>query len=147
MTHADKAEQLFKSGANCAQAVLGAYSDELGFDFDTAMKLSSSFGGGMGRMREVCGAVSAIFMVAGVRYGVKADCTDSEKKEHYQRIQDIAAKLREKNGSIICRELLNLPEGNHTEATPTKRTEAFYKKRPCSEICRVVCDVFDEMFA
>ncbi len=146
MTHGERAEKLFKDGCNCSQAVFGAYAKELGFDFDMAMKLSSSFGGGMGRMREVCGAVSAIFMVAGVKYGVGAYCTDDEKKAHYQRIQDIAARLKEINGSIICRDLLGLEGTNHTEATPTKRTETFYKKRPCAEICKIVCDVFDEMF-
>lgn len=146
MTHGEKAEMLFKSGCNCSQAVLGAYCEECGLDTNTALKLISSFGGGMGRMREVCGAVSGIFAVAGLKYGFATDCSQEEKKAHYQRIQDIAQEFIKRNGSLICRELLGLQKGENSGANPSERTELFYRKRPCSELCHIACDIFDEMF-
>lgn len=124
----EKAKELFKMGYNCAQSVLGVYCEELGLDFETAMKLSSSFGGGMGRLREVCGAVSGMFMVLGLLYS-----TGKNKKEQYEKVQEIAKKFKDKNGSIICRELLNGIETS-TSPTPSVRDEAYYKKRPCLDL-------------
>lgn len=135
MNKGDKAEMLFKQGYNCAQAVLGAFCDELGLDMDTALKLSSSFGGGMGRMREVCGAVSGMFMVAGLKCGYSNPKDQDAKKKHYARIQEMAKRFSDKNGSIICRNLLGL-EQTKNDPNPTKRTNEFYKKRPCSELVR-----------
>lgn len=93
----EKARELFKSGYNCSQAVLGVFCEELGLDFDTAMKLSSSFGGGMGRMREVCGTVTGMFMAAGLAYYLNS----SDKGKQYEIVQTLAKKFKEKNGSII----------------------------------------------
>jgi C_GCAxxG_C_C family probable redox protein len=138
MTHEQKARDLFSKGANCSQAVFAAFADELGMDTETALKLSSSFGGGMGRMREVCGACSGMFMVAGLVHGY-SDLSDNEaKKAHYALIQKMAQEFRSENGSIVCRELLS---GIHpdTSSTPTPRTPDFYKKRPCAEY--VACAV------
>ena len=87
MNHAQKAKDLFKEGYNCSQAVIGAFCEGLGLDFKTAMKLSSSFGGGMGRMREVCGAVSGMFMAAGLQYGPDSTDNPLAKAQHYARIQ------------------------------------------------------------
>ena len=141
-THSQIAEENFKSGCNCAQAVLATYADELGIDPNTALKLSSSFGGGMGRLREVCGAVSAMFMVAGLKYGYD-DLNDFDvKKSHYALIQKLAEEFKRQNGSIICRELLSLPNGAD-KPTPTQRTAEFYKKRPCAELCKCACDILD----
>lgn len=112
-------------------------------DLETALKLSSSFGGGMGRLREVCGAVTGMFMVAGILYGY-SDPKDSEAKaEHYELIQALAAKFREDNGSIICRELLGLPDGADSPI-PEERTEDYYARRPCSELVVHAAKILDE---
>lgn len=133
MQKSDKARELFNSGYNCAQSVFCAFSDELGIDFETALKLSSSFGGGMGRLREVCGAVSAMFMIAGLKYGYTSNCDDMAKEKHYTLVQELAKNFEEKNGSIICRELLGL-DVQRESPTPQKRTEQYYTERPCEEL-------------
>ena len=142
-SRADKAKELFEQGYNCAQSTLGAFSDILGLDFDTAMKLSSSFGGGMGKLREVCGAVSAMFMIAGMLKGYSTPETGEIKAQHYKLIQDLAQKFREENGSIICRELLNLQEKEKTYV-PSQRTEEYYKTRPCSMLVYSAAKIIEE---
>ncbi len=144
MTHKEKAAALFLEGYNCSQAVLGAFCDELGLPFDVAMKLSSSFGGGMGRMREVCGAVSGMFMVAGLLDGYSAPETGSVKAAHYQRIRELADSFKKDNGSIICRELL----GGTAEVggTPEARTEQYYQKRPCVEYVKAAAEILEKEF-
>ncbi len=141
MTHGEKAEALFKDGYNCAQAVLGAFAEELGLPLETAMKLSSSFGGGMGRMREVCGACSGMFMAAGLLYGYANPETGATKMELYERIRELADRFKHENGSIICRELL---EGATVGGTPEARTESYYKKRPCGEYVRIAATILEE---
>lgn len=131
MDRAAKAAELFLEGYNCAQAVVVAYSDLTGLTPQFSAKIASSFGGGMGRLREVCGAVSGMFMVAGILYGYD-NCDDDEKKKaHYTLIQELAAKFREKNGSIICREILKNPP---TDPAPSPRTAEYYAKRPCAKM-------------
>ncbi len=126
-----KGEQLFRAGYNCSQAVVGAFADLLPVDFDTAMMLSSSFGGGMGRMREVCGAVSGMFMVAGFLKGYPTPETGEVKAAHYAFIRKMADEFKEKNGSIVCRQLL--AGKAEIGGVPEERTESYYQKRPCSE--------------
>ncbi|MBR6126554.1 C_GCAxxG_C_C family protein [bacterium] len=138
----EKAKELFKSGYNCSQSVLGVFCEELGMDFETAMKISSSFGGGMGRMREVCGTVSGMFMAAGLAFASASDSATA-KGEHYKRIQELAARFKEKNGSIICRELLQGVESS-TSPTPSERTETYYKKRPCVELVGDAVEILEE---
>ena len=128
---AKKAMELFQEGYNCAQAVLGAFAQDMNMDFQQAMMLSSSFGGGMGRMREVCGAVSAMFMVAGLEKGYSDPKASTEKAGHYDYIQQLAAKFKAENGSIICRDLLGLTQPGPDTPVPEPRTEAYYKKRSC----------------
>lgn len=140
MTRAEKAEALFKNGYNCAQAVLGAFAEDLGLPLETAMKLSSSFGGGMGRMREVCGACSGMFMAAGLLYGYSSPETGPAKMELYERIRDLADRFRKENGSIICRELL---DGATVGGTPEARTETYYQKRPCGEYVRIAAAILE----
>ena len=140
MTKGEYAEKLFHDGYNCAQAVFGAFAEELGMDFDYAMKLASSFGGGMGRLREVCGAVSGMFMVAGAVKGYNDPKDDTAKMEHYALIQKMAKIFSDKNGTIICKELINLPEPEG-DPTPTKRTKEFYTKRPCGELVHDAADI------
>ncbi len=133
--YSEKAGKLFREGYNCAQSVFCAFADDLGIDFETALKLSSSFGGGMGRLREVCGAVSAMFMIAGLKYGYTTPNNDEIKGEHYARIQELAKRFKEKHGTIICRELLGL-DIKQDDPIPSKRTEQYYKDRPCEGIIR-----------
>ena len=139
MTYSERAEKNFTDGYNCAQAVLLAFSDLTKLDIDTALRLSSSFGGGMGRLREVCGAVSGMFMVAGLLYG-QDSLEHTHKAEHYARIQTLAAHFRERNGSIICRELM---EGVKKDPSPVpeKRTQEYYKKRPCAKLCADAAEI------
>lgn len=143
MDHSKKAEELFKEGYNCAQAVFAAYSEELGIDIETALKLSSSFGGGMGRMREVCGAVSGMFMAAGLKYGYSDPKDKEAKANHYKLIQNLAHAFKERNGSIICRDLLGLskPEGT---PVPEERTADYYKKRPCAELVKDAAEILNQ---
>ena len=141
-SHSDKAKELFKQGYNCSQAVLGAFCEELGLDFETAMKISSSFGGGMGRMREVCGTVSGMFMAAGLMFGPSNNENPSDKGKHYERIQELAKRFKDMNGSIICRELLQGVETS-TSPTPSERTETYYKKRPCVDLVGDAAEIFE----
>lgn len=142
MDHVKRAEELFLDGYNCAQAVIGAFCEDMNMPFETAMKISSSFGGGMGRMREVCGACSGMFMVAGMLYGYDAPETGSVKAEHYKLIREMAEKFREANGSIICREIL----GKDAErgGTPSPRTEKFYHARPCMKCVCSAAAILEE---
>lgn len=142
MTYADKAVKLFEEGCNCAQAVFLAFNDIMNLDEKTALKLSSSFGGGFGRMREVCGAVSGMCMVLGTLYGYDDIESAVLKKDHYARIQKCMKEFQQTNGTYICRELIG-EEGKDTQATPTERNNAFYKRRPCSELVRIAAEITD----
>lgn len=126
-----KAKALFEQGYNCAQAVLLAFDDMTGLDSKTAAMLSSSFGGGMGRLREVCGAVSGMFMVAGITAGYSDPKAKEEKADHYAFIQSLAADYKKENGSIVCKELLGLPGAQ--SPVPEERTADYYRRRPCAE--------------
>lgn len=136
------AEQNFKNGCNCAQAVLLAFSDRTGLGEAAAMRVAAGFGGGMGRMREVCGAVSGMFMAAGMILGEDGVPGREEKRALYAAIQELAARYRAENGSIICRELLagvrTAPGGE-----PEARTEQYYRKRPCPELCRCAAEILE----
>lgn len=145
MNKKEKAMELFKQGYNCSQAVFGAFSEELGLDFETAVKISSSFGGGMGRMREVCGAVSGMFMAAGMKLGYSSPTDTKSKTEHYKLIQTLAADFKIENGSIICRELLGL-EGEDKHYVPSERTIEYYKKRPCAELVGEAAEILEKHF-
>ncbi len=136
-SRAEKAGELFMEGCNCAQSVFVNYCDLYGIDRASAMKLAASFGAGMGRMREVCGAVSGMLLVAGLETGATEGRDQEGKRRNYEVVQQLAARFREQYGSIICRDLLGLDRnrtaGPMTEPTPEKRTEEYYKKRPCKE--------------
>ena len=133
----ERAKELFKLGYNCSQSVLGVFCEELGLDFETAIKGSSSFGAGMGRMREVCGAVSGMFMAAGLLF------YDGDKSKQYKHVQELAKRFRDKNGSIICRELLQGVESS-TSPIPSERNAEYYKKRPCVELVGDSVEIFEE---
>jgi C_GCAxxG_C_C family probable redox protein len=136
---AEKAGEYFLKGANCSQAVLAAFHEDLNLDLGTALKLASSFGGGMGRMREVCGVLSSAFMILGLLYGYAELENPEAKAAHYKLIQDFAKKFRELNGSILCRELLGLDEPEHS-FVPEERTQSYYEDRPCLLIVRNTAD-------
>lgn len=142
--HSQKAKDLFLDGYNCAQAVFCAFNDMTGLDFATASKLSSSFGGGLGRLREVCGAVSGMCMVAGILYGPAYPDDMQEKADHYARIQELARRFSEENGSIICRELLGFTDAANSNPVPEARTAQYYKKRPCAEMVECAARIMDE---
>lgn len=142
--HPERAVELFRQGYNCAQSVLGAYCEDLGIDFETAVRLSSSFGGGMGRLREVCGAVSGMFMVAGLKRGYSSPADIEAKTEHYRLIQSLADRFRKRNGSIVCRELLGLDD--RSDPNPDKRTAEYYKKRPCVELVSFAAQIINSEF-
>lgn len=140
----DRAKELFRQGYNCAQAVVLAFSDMTGLDEKTSAMLASGFGGGMGRMREVCGAVSGMFIVYNMLNGYSDPADNEGKMRNYADIQKLAADFKAENGSIICKELLGLskPEGTHI---PEKRTDEYYKKRPCGDLVKIATEVLEEL--
>ena len=144
MSKGDIAKQNFLNGYNCSQAVLLAFCEDFGLEKETALKISEPFGGGMGRMREVCGTVTGMFMVLGLAMG-NSDAKDgSTKKNVYKSVQELAEKFKQDNGSIICRELLGIQKANKESYVPSERTNEYYKKRPCPELCKYAADILEE---
>ncbi len=144
MSKGDIAKQNFMNGYNCSQAVLLAFCEDFGLEKETALKISEPFGGGMGRMREVCGTVTGMFMVLGLAMG-NSDAKDgSTKKNIYKSVQELAEKFKQDNGSIICRELLGLKKANKESYVPSERTTEYYKKRPCPELCKYAADILED---
>ncbi len=143
MTRREAAMANFMKGYNCSQSVALAFSDMFDIDEATLLKLTSSFGGGMGRLREVCGSVSGMFMVAGLLYGYDGPETGQLKADHYARIQELARRFEEKHGSIVCRELLGLSV-RHDVPVPEARTSEYYKKRPCPEIIGDAAEILEQ---
>ena len=136
-----KARELFKSGYNCSQSVFCSFCEDAGMDLEQGLKLSSSFGGGMGKLREVCGAVTGMFMIAGLKCGYASNSDDEAKTKHYKLIQSLADRFKQKFGTIICRELLNIKSDGHV---PSKRTEEYYKTRPCEEFIAFAVNITEE---
>ena len=145
---AQRAKALFLEGYNCAQAVAGAFAPEMGLSVDAAARLASGFGGGMGRMREVCGAVSGMTLAASALRGYNDPKAGPEKTDTYAMIQELAGRFRAENGSIICRELLAKAGAAPTGGTAAEdRTADYYKKRPCPELCRLCAELCAEFIA
>ena len=134
------AAELFLKGYNCAQAITVAFSDVTGLEPEFSSRMASSFGGGMGRMREVCGAVSGMLMVAGILYGYDQPEEGQVKKEHYALVQTLADQFREQVGSIVCREILKNPP---SDPNPTPRTAEFYQQRPCARMVLLAAQILD----
>ena len=144
MTKRERAINLFEEGYNCAQAVFGAFSEETGMEFETAVKFASAFGGGMGRLREVCGAVSGMFMVLSILEGYSSPTAKEEKMDLYKKVQDLAEKFKEKNGgTYICRELLQNVATTKTHI-PEDRTPEYYKARPCAKFVGDAAEILEE---
>lgn len=146
MTKGDLAYENFLKGYNCTQAVTAAFAEELGLDEDTAARISSGFGGGMGRLREVCGTFSGIVMVVSALYGYSEPKDLAAKKELYAKIQALAEQFKHDNGSIVCRELLGLPKAEGVPE-PEARTPEYYQKRPCPELCRYAGNLLEKFIS
>ena len=140
MNHSEKAAELFLEGYNCAQAVAMAFCDVTGLDEKFTAKTVSAFGGGMGRLREVCGAVSGMFFVLSNLYGYDTCDDDGLKMQMYARVQELAEKFKEINGSIICREILKNPP---SDPNPSPRTAQYYAERPCVRMVMTAADLMD----
>lgn len=140
----EKAKELFLQGYNCTQAVVLAFEDLLPPESrDQIVCMSSSMGGGMGRLREVCGCVSGMFLIAGLLYGYSGPEKGEIKAEHYARIQELARRFEQANGSIVCRELLGL-DVKRQSPVPEARTEEYYRKRPCMDMAGMAAQILDD---
>ncbi|NDV64497.1 C-GCAxxG-C-C family protein [Bacteroides sp. 224] len=143
-TRIQKAVDLFKSGYNCSQSVAAAFADRYGFTEEQVFRMSASFGGGIGRMRETCGAACGMFILAGLETGA-TDGKDAEgKKANYELVQQLADTFKERNGALRCADLLQLQKGTPIVSTPEARTEAYYKKRPCAKIVEEAARIWSE---
>ena len=140
---AEQAREYFTSGYNCAQSVFLAYQDITGIDEVLAATISAPFGGGMGRLREVCGAVSGMTMVAGFIAPNSQPNDNENKKNCYAAVQALAEEFRAENGSIVCRELLGLAQ-QKDDPTPSPRTGEYYKRRPCAEYVAIAARIVGE---
>ena len=147
MTRKEKAMAYFRQGYNCAQAVVLAFADLTDMDEATLSRMSCSFGGGMGRLREVCGTVTGMFLVTGLLRGYDGAETGEVKAAHYARIQALAKEFERQNGSIVCRELLALREKHRDDPTPEARTEAYYAGRPCAELVGSAAEILENYLA
>ena len=145
--HGQRARDNFNSGYNCSQSVLLAYEDylrEKGLEPKTVLRMASPLGGGISRLREVCGAVSALCLLIGLTEGY--DTPDDEKKKAlYSKVQKLLLEFQEQKGSLICRELLGL-EQKHDQPTPSKRTKEYYAQRPCADFCEAAAAIFEEHY-
>ena len=139
-----KAKAHFEEGYNCAQAMLGAYHDMCGLEFEQAVRLAAPFGGGIGRMREVCGALTGMFMVIGLLKGYTDPGDDEAKAQLYGLTQNLALRFKEENGSIICRDLLGEDDSPKTHI-PDKRTKEYYEERPCAGLIEFAGNLLDEI--
>lgn len=143
INRADRAEELFRQGYNCSQSVYAAFADAIGITVEEAAAAASPFGAGFGKLREVCGAVSGMTMLAGQLKGY-SEPTDAEgKKALYHLIQDMCAEFEKREGTIICRELLGIKKGEDL-AEPAVRTEEYYQSRPCIGACRAAAEIAEE---
>lgn len=140
----EKAVELFKEGFNCSQSVVAAFADEYGFTREQALKMSASFGGGIGRMRETCGAACGLFMLAGLETGATEGSNRDGKARNYAFVQELAAEFKRRNGALKCADLLGLSRKETVVSTPEARTTQYYAKRPCvkmvEEAARIWCE-------
>ena len=140
-----QARKKFVEGRNCCQAVFATFAPELGVDEATALRIASSFGGGIGRLREVCGAFSGLCMVTGLLKGYADGETPEEKAAHYALIQELAEKFKKEHGSLICREILQLSKDAPTPPTPEARTTKYYSNRPCERCVGTAARLCEEL--
>lgn len=141
MSKGTVAKQKFLEGYNCSQAVACAFADEMNMDEETVKRLTIGFGGGMGRMREVCGTVAGATFVLSALYG------ERNKNDVYKMVQDVAEKFKEENGSVVCRELLGLNKSTPLTPVAEPRTQEYYQKRPCPELAELMADILENYLA
>ena len=146
--HGQMAVDNFRRGYNCAQSVALVFADELGMREEDVARMASSFGGGMGKLREVCGAVSGALLVLGILQGYSSPDDSQGKAAHYARVQQFANRFKEKHETIVCRELLkNISLRNENTSAPEPRTDEYYRIRPCAYFVETAADVLAEMLA
>ena len=143
LSRSERARELFEQGANCAQAVAGAFADVVGMKEEEIFKLASGFGGGVGRMREVCGAVSGMVLIMNMLYGNDDISDKSAKDAHYARVQSVIKKFEAETSSIICRTLLQLAEDADTPPVSEARTKEYYQKRPCAALVELAAQILE----
>ena len=140
----EKAVALFKEGFNCSQSVVAAFADMYGFTPEQALKMSASFGGGIGRMRETCGAACGLFLLAGLETGATEGADRDGKAANYKLVQELAEEFKQRNGALKCADLLGLSKKEPVVSTPEARTAQYYVKRPCAkmveEAARIWCE-------
>lgn len=143
----EKAVALFKEGYNCSQSVVAAFADRYGFTREQALRMSASFGGGIGRMRETCGAACGLFMMAGLETGAVDGADREGKAANYALVQQLAEEFKKRNGALKCAELLGLSKKEPVVSTPEARTPQYYAKRPCvkmvEEAARIWCEYLE----
>lgn len=138
------AKEYFYSGYNCAQSVALAFADELGLDKEFIARAVSGFGGGIGRLRETCGAVSGMVFVLNLLYGYSKPNDTDIKAEYYQRVREVVEEYRKEVGSINCKEILKNPE---VGGRPEDRTTEYYQKRPCPDLCLLAENILRKYIA
>lgn len=143
----EDAVKMFESGYACAQSVFTTYADLFGIDRETALRLSGPLSAGVGRMREVCGAVSGMAMISGLDRGFTDPGDSVSKAANYALVREMAAAFKEQHETIICRELLGLPEGVEYEESSRAeaRTPEYYASRPCSGAVRTAAALIEKM--
>ena len=141
MKKSEVAVKLFTDGYNCAQAVLGVFAEDVGLTQSQALKMAAPFGGGVGRQREICGAVSGMLMAFGLLYGYETPETGEIKMQHYEQTRALCDKFAECNGSIICHDILKTAE---VGGTPAVRTAEYYKERPCVRCVRTATEILED---
>ena len=142
MSNVEKAVQCFANGNNCSQSVFSAYSESFGLDRETALKIASGFGGGMGRHCETCGAVTGAYMVLGLKFGYTAAADKEGKEKTYALIREYASRFRARNKSTVCEELL----GVHL-LTGDKEKAAQQTKLICPQLVRDAAEILEEFLA
>lgn len=147
MTEKEKAGQLFLEGHNCAQSVFTAFCHRFDLDETTAKKISAGLGGGVGRMREVCGAVSGAAMVIGSLCAATEGGDSQNKQRNYELVQLFAERFKQRNQSVICRELLSLGEQIKLSPQPESRTAKYYKNRPCLKLVEDAAEILSEIIS
>ena len=140
----EMAVSLFKEGFNCSQSVVAAFAEKYGFTREQALKMSASFGGGIGRMRETCGAACGLFLLAGLETGATEGADREGKAANYALVQELAEEFKQRNGALRCADLLGLSKKEPVVSTPEARTDQYYAKRPCvkmvEEAARIWCE-------
>ncbi len=138
------AVSLFKEGYNCSQSVVAAFADQYGFTSEQALRMSASFGGGIGRMRETCGAACGLFLLAGLEKSAIEGSDREGKAANYALVQELAEEFKRRNGALRCADLLGLSQKEPVVSTPEARTPQYYAKRPCAMMVQTAAEIWVE---